>query len=638
MPVEENRRALQRYLDAEYDYECWIKDHESTGSHKASGGVLFSVVLVEDNESAEQRKRALNSIQEQGYRKYELIEWEKRSQTWNDIAQSLHGAYTLFVDAKDWISPNALFEFWEVIKTHPDACWIYSDEDVYSEERKKRISPYFKPEWSRELFLCNLYAKDLSAYKTDLCKLVKVWDEGFCLRFLTAMKGKKTENNIIHLNSILYHKSDDRLEEEEINNLREVLAAKKEFIQENHLRAILEMEERTGNHRLIYSPIGKVSIIIPSKNNVKMLMSCIESIKNNTDYSDYEIVVVDNGSDSENKMQLQEFMNRNGITYLYEPMDFNFSKMCNMGAKASEGEYLLFLNDDVECVDSKWLARMLGQVNQAGVGAVGAKLLYPKENRIQHAGVEVQKNGPSHVLAGEIDEGVLEHGKNCLDYNYDAVTAACMLINKNIFEQIGGFDESFPISYNDVDLCYSLRERGLRNVVRTDAVLLHYESVSRGLDAEQIQKMNRLLQERQRLYHKHPWVEIPKREERVCKRVFKKKNSEGVFTAVIDGIYQEEEIQIRGWYWAIDTEYTNLSDAFLVFVDERKKREYWYTTQKEIREDVVAAIDNPSYLCGFVADLPLKKKKSLLGCKISICIYREGDRKGMRMDTGAVFA
>lgn len=620
MSVKSNRKLIKRYLDLEYDYECWIQENESTKYKKIKGDVLFSVVIVDDCVLPERKKRALDSVKRQNYKNYEIIEWNRLEKDWKDVKDNLHGAYTIFLYANDWISPNALQEIYSCVGKKSDVVWIYSDEDIFRERDKKRVEPYYKFTWSKETFLSNGYTGSLSAYETDLCKKIDAWDEGFSFRFLSLLEDDIDEDKIVYIEKVLYHKSDEINKAEE-KRLEEIRNAKQDYITKQKIDATLELEERTKQERFVYTPSGKVSIIIPSKDNVVMLKACIESIENNTGYLDYEIIVVDNGSNEENKGFLEHYLRAKNSTYLYKQMEFNFSTMCNMGAKSATGEYLLFLNDDIECFDAKWLSRMLGQANQKGIGAVGAKLLYPDRKSIQHAGIEEMKTGPSHVLTRKADEGVLEHGKNCLDYNYDAVTAACLLISKINFEETGGFDETFPISYNDVDLCYSLREKGLRNVVRTDAILLHHESVSRGLDAKQKEKMDRLLQERRSLYHKHPWVVEKKDDEFVSEETFARRYVEADFSVSIDEIRYGDLIKIRGWFWFMNDEITNLSDAFVVFKDNKK--EYWYKTKKMIREDVVETIKNSAYGCGFVANIPIEDKQNLAGCEMFVCVSKE---------------
>ncbi|MGN0413129.1 MAG: glycosyltransferase family 2 protein, partial [Lachnospiraceae bacterium] len=223
-----------------------------------------------------------------------------------------------------------------------------------------------------------------------------------------------------------------------------------------------------------------------------------------------EFVIVDNGSCSEKKAEIEaeieafRLETEVGITYLYEPMEFNFSAMCNKGVKASRGEYVLLLNDDIEILEKNWLKVMLGQALLPGTGAVGAKLWYPDGERIQHAGITNMHIGPSHKLVTFPDDRSYYYGHNSLPYDMIAVTAACLLVRKDLYLEVSGLDETMKVAYNDVDFCFKLYEAGYRNVQRNDAVLCHHESVSRGLDEDSEEKWDRLLTEKSRLYEKHP--------------------------------------------------------------------------------------------------------------------------------------
>lgn len=253
-----------------------------------------------------------------------------------------------------------------------------------------------------------------------------------------------------------------------------------------------------------------VSVIIPSKDHPELVEKCIGSFLERTDLPGLkektEFIVVDNGSAGENRQKILGYLESADIKsrYLYHPMEFNFSAMCNLGVQAAKGEYILLLNDDIEVIAKDWLRIMLGQAMLPGVGAVGAKLWYPAGERIQHTGVTNMQAGPSHKLTTLPDDRTYYYGHNTVSYNMIAVTAACMLVKKDIYEKAGGFDESLAVSYNDVDFCFTLAERGYRNVLRNDAVLLHHESVSRGQDGESAEKWKRLLSEKEKLYKKHP--------------------------------------------------------------------------------------------------------------------------------------
>lgn len=270
------------------------------------------------------------------------------------------------------------------------------------------------------------------------------------------------------------------------------------------------MYGKTGNAPNGGETAPLVSAVILSKDHPELLKNCIGSFMERTSMPEIwkcvEFIVVDNGSSEENRQTIQAFLEsiKGRTRYIYRPMDFNFSAMCNAGVREAEGEYILLLNDDVEIIEENWLRIMLGQALLPGTGAVGAKLWYPEKEKIQHAGVTNMHIGPSHKLTTFPDDRAYYYGHNTVTYDMIAVTAACLLVKKTIYEEAGGLDEEMAVSYNDVDFCFRLAEAGYRNVLRNDAVLLHHESASRGLDDLSEEKWHRLIQEKTNLYDKHP--------------------------------------------------------------------------------------------------------------------------------------
>jgi len=250
-----------------------------------------------------------------------------------------------------------------------------------------------------------------------------------------------------------------------------------------------------------------VSIVIPSKDNVDVLTTCIKSVYEITNYKNFEIILVDNGSSEENKEKLQQLKEKYPFQYIYEPMTFNFSKMCNLGVSHAKGEYILLLNDDMEILQSDWLEILLGQAMIPHVGAVGAKLLYPNTSRIQHAGITNLWVGPAHMLLKEDDSIDFYYGRNVLPYDMIGVTAACLMVSKEKYEEVGGLCEDIAVSYNDVDFCFSLFDHGYFNVARNDVVLYHHESISRGDDTLSDEKWDRLLHEKDFVYSRHKSLE-----------------------------------------------------------------------------------------------------------------------------------
>ena len=216
------------------------------------------------------------------------------------------------------------------------------------------------------------------------------------------------------------------------------------------------------------------------------------------------MLLVDNGSGEAVKKKIEEMTaDAPDILYIYEPREFNFSKMCNLGAERAKGSLLLFLNDDVEATHTGWLSDMAKLAERPHVGAVGCKLLYPDTDKIQHAGITNLPMGPVHKLQFLRDNKCYYDNRNRGIRNVSAVTAACLMVRREVFEEAGGFCESMQVAFNDVDFCFTLLEKGYYNAVCNHIHLLHHESMSRGAD-ESEEKLKRLHRERTMLYDRHP--------------------------------------------------------------------------------------------------------------------------------------
>ena len=386
------------------------------------------------------------------------------------------GDFVVLISQNGEIASFAKRAVKEFFETHQKMDVVYADEDEIVDG--KRCNPWFKPEWSPDTLRSFFYFGHIMAIRkglflTEMKKMTENLPVETLIRNLLAPKGMIAG----HINQILFHYVGLKPTE----NIRHSV----ESVQKKN-----RIEE-------------KVSVIIPSKDHPELLLQCIQSINEKTAYRNYEIIVVDNGSTDENKEKIQEMLKKYHAIYLYEERNFNFSAMCNAGARASWGRILLFLNDDIEIMIPEWMEIMAGQALLPHAGAVGAKLYYPNSKTIQHAGITNMLVGPAHKMGGMPDEGSIYHARNLADYNVIAVTGACLAVDKQKFEAVGGFAEELPVAYNDVDLCFSLWEQGWYNVVRNDVTLYHHESVSRGTD-ENEEKKERLIQERRLLYQRHP--------------------------------------------------------------------------------------------------------------------------------------
>lgn len=386
---------------------------------------------------------------------------------------------------------------------HPEVDIIYGDEDEWNSNHTIQMNPWFKPDYSPDTLESFFYFGNVFAIRTKTFRdivwlnsndyLANIYD--FVLQAVT----NKRRDQIYHAKRIFYHA--DNLKSLCIEEQYDIV---REKIQKEQLNLYKTKFMKSGSDSdKSMSTLPWVSIIIPSRDHADILKNVLTSIvKWSTDIS-YEIVVVDNGSTQESKERIEELRQEYGFHYLYQEMPFNFSKMCNMGAQAARGEFLLFLNDDIEVRQGRWLSLMVEKAARKRVGAVGAKLYYPQSKLIQHAGITNLRLGPVHKLQFKEDKRSYYFERNTVPVNTLAVTAACLMVEKKKFDGISGFDEELAVAFNDVELCFRLYEAGYDNVCRNDVHLWHYESFSRGSD-EHRDKQERLLREREKLYAKHP--------------------------------------------------------------------------------------------------------------------------------------
>lgn len=451
-----------------------------------------------------------------------------------DILIVMHEEGVLHPAAESaFLSYFAEFEDCMLLYADEDVCFG-SDKDLETFRQKgvrlsRRCFPNFKSVPAKETFLSYQYFGNIWAIRTALCREIVVTDTDDALifeyDFLIKAWEKAGDAGVSNIPEILYHKfvkrckhADGRLYtaeemEEKLRKEDELCwgyAEKYHGIKEAHTQrcGISMVMQQEGKYSYPLYQIGenmpKVSILIPSKDNPEVLHTCIASVYEKSTYRNFEIIVVDNGSSDENRCRIEETRKKYPFTYLYQPMVFNYSVMNNIAAAKAEGSIFLLLNDDMETVTPDWLERMVGQVLQEGIGAVGAKLLYPNTTLIQHVGITNAVDGPVHKLLKMDDTASYYKGRNKLVYNLIGVTGACLMVKKEHFNRLGGLKENLRVAYNDVDFCFSLYEMGLRNVIRNDVVLYHHESLSRGADVMSIDKMQRLKVERDYLYHCHP--------------------------------------------------------------------------------------------------------------------------------------
>lgn len=371
------------------------------------------------------------------------------------------------------------------LSAHPEVCVVYGDEDVETAPGQYE-NPWLKPCWSPDTYLWKDYLGEAVAVRKSFYEKAEEKSRDGLLK--AAGGFTKGCQSIAHINGILFHRKTDWFTGETNSSMtREKTAG-----------------GQTDCRDAKKQGMPYISVIIPSKDNAVVLKKCLDTLKKTAADISYEVLLVDNGSGEAVKKKIEEMTaGAPDILYIYEPMEFNFSKMCNLGAERAEGSLLLFLNDDIEATHTGWLSDMAKLAERPHVGAVGCKLLYPDTDKIQHAGITNLPMGPVHKLQFLRDNKCYYDNRNRGIRNVSAVTAACLMVRREVFEEAGGFCESMQVAFNDVDFCFTLLEKGYYNAVCNHIHLLHHESMSRGAD-ESEEKLKRLHRERTMLYDRHP--------------------------------------------------------------------------------------------------------------------------------------
>ncbi len=400
---------------------------------------------------------------------------------------------------------------------------VYFDHDYITQN--KRHTPFFKPEWSFDTFMSVNYLRECFALSRELFERKSFTEglKGVHATWELIYLAVKCRAKAVHVNGTGCHIKTGEQEEE---------ALYEEYYKDQNSPArqrIGEKLRRAEEYPALMEAFETgVSVIIPSKDHCEILEKCLRSIvvKTNFNILKLELIIVDNGSTEKEKRKITDVINniRNEITekarnagsdfeikYIYEPCEFNFSAMCDRGVREARYEYLLFLNNDIELKDRGSLERLCAYARMKDVGAVGLKLYYPGSTLIQHDGITDLDCGPSHKLSGHDDRRVFYFGINRFNRNVLAVTGACLMISKEKYFNIGGFNVKMKVSYNDVELCLKCLKKGYRNVLLNDTAMYHHESLMRGRDndpetGERTPAYERLTRERDMLYRSNEWL------------------------------------------------------------------------------------------------------------------------------------
>lgn len=412
----------------------------------------------------------------------------------NSALDLVAAPWVALMDHDDLLAEHALYCLADAILSSPRAQLIYSDEDKV-DERGRRSAPYFKPAWNWELIRGQNYFSHLGAYRTDLVRSVG----GFRLGFegaqdydlvLRCAERLDPATQIVHIPRVLYHwrihagSTAGSLEAKPYAQRAGARALGEHYAR---LGVVAKVESTSVGYRTLYAlpdPPPLVSLIIPTRNAVGLVRQCIESIESKTRYPRYEILLIDNGSDDPEALAYFHGLEADAkVRVLRDDSSFNYAALNNMAVAQARGDVVGLINNDIEVISSGWLDELVGIALQPGVGAVGARLWYP-DKTLQHGGVILGIGG----VAGHAHKQLPEGGKGyfmraVVAQSLSAVTAACLVIQKSIYEEVGGLDaQNLKVAFNDVDFCLRVRQAGYRNVWTPYAELFHHESATRGTD------------------------------------------------------------------------------------------------------------------------------------------------------------
>jgi len=485
---------------------------------------LISIIIPVYNPELSHFKAAIKSVEEQLYTNWEvciaddcstneeLLSYLKQlaskdkfkvtfreknghiSASSNSAIALATGEYIALLDQDDLYRKDALYHLVKELNLDREIDFIYTDEDKINDEGEF-LTPHFKPDWSPDNLLTRNYICHLACLKKSIVDKIGGFRIGFEGSQDHDLFLRATEhcNKIKHIPKVLYHW---RVHE----NSSSADVAVKSYAIDSGVKAVQEAQDRRNVkakvemdsidkgafYKIRYElpkDLPKVSIIIPTKNNAKVLSTCLNSIFKLSSYPNFEVILIDNNSDEDSLFQLLnnwEEKEKDRFRVLTLPIPFNYSRLMNEGVKNSEGEYILLLNNDTEVIEADWIENMLRHAQRKDIGAVGVKLLYPTD-RIQHAGVVI---GMGEIAAhaftgGKKEDGGYFHNLTSLN-NYAAVTAACLMVSKEKYNEVEGFDETLAVEYNDVDFCLKLLDSGYFNLYTPEVTLYHYESLTRG--------------------------------------------------------------------------------------------------------------------------------------------------------------
>lgn len=423
------------------------------------------------------------------------------------------GDYVAFVDHDDTVEPDALYRYMSVVRKYPETDVLYCDEDHLKEDHYEW--PIFKPAYNPDLLYSHNYITHMlmvSRYALDKVSRSTAEVDGAQDYDLT-LKCCEVARSVRNVPYVLYHwREHPNSTSSDMGSKPYAVTAGRKALQSHFDRcgiaAKVEERDLACAYRVCYQYFPKVSVIIPTKDHAAMLSTCIQSILGRTKYPDYEILCVENNSVEDATFRYYDKIQRESDrvhVVAWRHKEFNYSAICNFGASHAAGDILLFLNNDTEVIAPEWMASMVGFFARNDVGVVGAKL-YNYDGLIQHGGIWAVPGGCFYINQNftKFDNGYM----NLLRLPSDcaAVTGACQMISRSVFDAIGGFDEELAVSFSDIDLCLKAEQLGYHTVFDPDAELFHRESSSRGRDDLDVVKQRRM--EHEKFHYFDKWADL----------------------------------------------------------------------------------------------------------------------------------
>lgn len=521
-------RLTERFQTDDVNYEEWYRNHrpaeeelERQSKEKFAYMPLISILVPVYNTPDDFLKQMIQSVRRQTYANWELCiananpsneavgailriaaekdnrirvtdvpENEGIAQNTNAALEIASGEYVGLLDHDDLLTKDALYEVVKILNQLNRPEMIYSDEDKVTTDLSEHFQPYMKPDFNLDLLRANNYICHFFVAKKSLIEDVGAFRGEFngAQDYDLILRCSEQAKGIAHIPRILYHWRVHKASTAD-NPASKMYAfdAGKRAI-ESHLKRCGQEGQvfhakDLGYYRVKYKVKGNpmVSIIIPNKDETESLDKCLRSIEKSS-YKNYEIIVVENNSEKDETFAYYKKIESKGVKVVYWEKGFNYSAINNYGVSYAKGDYILLLNNDVEVITSDWMEEMLGNCQRKEVGIVGVKLYYP-DDTVQHAGIIVGIGG----IAGNIFVGLPRRytgyfHKASVQQDLSAVTAACMMVKRSVYEAVKGLDENLQVAFNDVDFCLRVRKAGYLVVYDPYAELYHYESKTRGAE------------------------------------------------------------------------------------------------------------------------------------------------------------